>query len=45
MEQYVSEIIREEYKEWKPGQMIFLSAHTGAGKTFFILTPIYNFYK
>lgn len=43
MEQYVSEIIREEYKEWKPGQMIFLSAHTGAGKTFFILNELLEF--
>ncbi len=43
MEQYISEIIAEEYKEWKPGQMIFLSAHTGAGKTFFILNELLEF--
>lgn len=43
MEKYVSEVIKEEYKEWKPGQVIFLSAHTGAGKTFFILNELLEF--
>lgn len=43
MGQYVSEDIQEKYKEWKEGQMIFLSAHTGAGKTFFILNQLMEF--
>lgn len=43
MEKYVSEVIKEEYKEWKPGQVIFLSAHTGAGKTYFILNKLVKF--
>lgn len=43
MEQYASERIKEDYKEWKKGQMIFLSAHTGAGKTYFILNKLVEF--
>lgn len=43
MAEYVSDVIKEEYKEWKPGHMIFLSAHTGAGKTYFVLYELVEF--
>ncbi len=43
MEKYLSDVIGEEYKDWKPGQVIFLSAHTGAGKTYFILNKLVKF--
>ena len=43
MEKYISDKIKEDYKEWKKRQMIFLSAHTGAGKTYFILNELMEF--
>ena len=43
MENYLSDIIKEEYQEWVPGHLIFLSAHTGSGKTFFILNELVRF--
>lgn len=33
---YLDEIIKEEYKEWKIGDLIFIKAGTGAGKSYFI---------
>jgi hypothetical protein len=33
---YVSDIIGESYKDWKPGNIILLDAQTGTGKNFFI---------
>lgn len=34
---YISEIIKTEYQDWKPGEVIFITASTGAGKSYFIL--------
>lgn len=36
----VSEVIGDEYKDWKSGQIIYINATTGAGKTFFILNTL-----
>lgn len=35
--QYFSDVIGEEYKTWKKGDIIFADAPTGCGKTYFIL--------
>lgn len=43
MKKYLSEIIGEEYKEWTDGHIIFLSAHTGAGKSTFILEHLVEY--
>ena len=37
---YITDEIGEEYKAWKPGDIIFLSAPTGSGKTTFILDTL-----
>lgn len=34
--EYVSEIIGETYKKWKPGDIIIIDAQTGTGKNYFI---------
>lgn len=34
---YVSDIIGEDYKNWKPGDRILISTGTGSGKTWFVL--------
>lgn len=33
---YVSNIIGDDYKEWKPGDVIIIDAQTGTGKNYFI---------
>ena len=35
--QYISQKIGDEYKEWSRGESIFITASTGAGKSYFIL--------
>lgn len=40
---YVSDIIGEEYKQWKPGDRILISTATGSGKTLFILCVLLRF--
>ena len=30
---YISELVGEEYKQWKAGDIVFLSSPTGSGKT------------
>lgn len=35
--QYISEIIDDEYKEWRWGESVFITASTGTGKSHFIL--------
>lgn len=40
---YVSDIIEEKYKEWKPGQSIFISTPTGSGKTTFVLNELVEY--
>lgn len=37
MNEYITEKIGNEYQEWKKGDVVFLKASTGAGKTHFIL--------
>ena len=34
---YVADEIQMEYKEWKPGEIILITASTGRGKSYFIL--------
>ena len=34
--QYISNIIGESYKTWKPGDIIIIDAQTGTGKNYFI---------
>lgn len=40
---YVSEVIKDSYKNWNVGDCIFLEAPTGAGKTTFILKELLPF--
>lgn len=37
MNEYITEKIGNEYQEWKIGEVVFMKASTGAGKTHFIL--------
>lgn len=41
---YVNEIIGERYKEWRPGDSIYISSQTGTGKTTFILDTLVKYY-
>lgn len=34
---YVADEIKMKYKEWEPGEVIFITASTGSGKSYFIL--------
>lgn len=43
MSKFISDKIEEEFKEWKSNELIFISAHTGSGKTFFILDELVKF--
>ena len=38
---YISELIKDEYKEWEAGQIILISAPTGSGKSNFIFDRIW----
>lgn len=40
---YISDVIGEEYKDWKPMQMIFIKSPTGTGKTTFILCSLLEY--
>lgn len=42
---YVSEVIKDDYKNWNVGDCIFLEAPTGAGKTTFILKQLLPYVK
>ena len=37
---FVGEVIGEEYKGWKPSEVIVINAQTGAGKTYFVLNEL-----
>lgn len=37
---YISELIKDEYKEWEAGQIILISAPTGSGKSNFIFDKL-----
>lgn len=34
--QYVSQVIGDDWKKWKPGDVVTINAQTGTGKTYFI---------
>lgn len=36
MRKYISEKIKEDYKNWKTGDLILIKAGTGSGKTYFV---------
>lgn len=33
---FVSDVIGEDYKKWKRGEIVLISAQTGTGKNYFI---------
>lgn len=37
---YVTDIIGDDYKNWKPGDCILITNGTGSGKTFFVLNTL-----
>lgn len=43
MEKYFSEVIKEEYKDWTDGHIIFLSGYTGSGKSTLVLEGIVEY--
>lgn len=42
---YIADAIGNEYKEWGAGELIFISAPTGSGKTTFILKKYLNYWN
>ena len=42
---YISDVISDEYQQWKPGDIIIIHAQTGAEKTFFVLDKLLPFLK
>lgn len=40
MHLYISDIIKDDFKNWKPGSMVYVNSSTGAGKTTFILQKL-----
>ncbi len=40
---HVSDLIGEDYKNWKEGDVIFLSASTGLGKTYWVMNDLYEY--
>ena len=43
MKKYISDVIADDYHTWTAGNIIFLTAPTGTGKTFFILNRLLPF--
>lgn len=43
MREFISHVIGDEYKEWKPRNIVFLTAPTGSGKTFFVLNKLVKY--
>lgn len=43
--QYLSDLIGEEYKSWKPGQTVLIATGTGSGKTWFVLNCLLPYAK
>lgn len=41
---YVSDIIGNQYKDWQPGDSIYISTQTGTGKTSFIINKLIKEY-
>lgn len=42
LEKWVSEKIKEEYKEWQNGDIVYIHAGTGTGKSHFIINELYQ---
>lgn len=42
---YLSDLVCDDYKRWKPGNTIVIHAQTGAGKTYFVLNVLLPFVK
>lgn len=42
---FISEIIYEQYRLWKQGDIVIIHAQTGAGKTFFVFEKLLPFIK
>ena len=40
MGKFISDVIGEEFKEWKRGDIIILAAPTGCGKSTFVLEKL-----
>ncbi len=40
---HVSDLIGEDYKNWKEGDVVFLSASTGLGKTYWVMNDLYEY--
>lgn len=45
MKNTVTDKIGDEYREWKRGDTVFISAPTGTGKTYFILNTLLSYAK
>ncbi|MBE5877861.1 MAG: DEAD/DEAH box helicase [Lachnospiraceae bacterium] len=43
MRMYVADIIKDEYKEWKENEKIFITAPTGCGKSSFIINDLFEY--
>lgn len=41
--EHVSDLISEDYREWKQGDVVFLSASTGLGKTYWVMNDLYEY--
>ena len=41
--EHVSDLIGEEYKNWNKGDVVFLSASTGLGKTYWVMNDLYEY--
>lgn len=41
--EHVSDLIGEDYREWKQGDVVFLSASTGLGKTYWVMNGLYEY--
>ena len=39
---YVTDIIGDDYKNWKPGDCILITNGTGSGKTYFVKNNLLN---
>ncbi len=43
MAEYISEIIKNDYENWRHNQVVFISAPTGSGKTTFVLENLVEY--
>lgn len=45
MREYISDIIKDEYKTWEDGKTYYISADCGAGKTYFVFNVLLPYAK